>query len=58
VAAKNYKTNVLRTIEKLSVREADVLTMSYGLNNSEVHPFYDIADKYGKYKADKKCCTN
>ncbi len=44
---ESVKTNIQRAIDKLSDREAGVLTMSYGLNNSSVYTLYDIADKYG-----------
>ena len=43
----SLKTNIQRAIEKLTEREAGVITMSYGLNNSSVYTLYDIADKYG-----------
>ena len=43
----SLKTNIQRAIEKLTEREAGVITMSYGLNNSTVYTLYDIADKYG-----------
>ncbi len=44
---ESVKTNIQRAINKLSKREAGVLTMSFGLNNSAVHSLYDIAEQYG-----------
>lgn len=44
---ESVRTNIQRAICKLSEREAGVLTMSYGLNNSAVLSLYDIATKYG-----------
>jgi len=44
---ESVRTNIQRAISKLSDREAGVLTMCYGLNNSTVLSLYDIAMKYG-----------
>ncbi len=44
---ESVRTNIQRAIGKLTEREADVLTMSYGLNNSQVLSLYDIAIKFG-----------
>ena len=38
--------NIGRALNKLSKREADILSLSYGLNNTEVHSLHDIAIKY------------
>jgi RNA polymerase primary sigma factor len=44
---ESVRTNIQRAIGKLTDREAGVLTMCYGLNNSTVLSLYDIADSYG-----------
>ena len=44
---ESVKTNVQRAISKLSDREAGVLSMFYGLNNSTALSLYDIATYYG-----------
>jgi len=44
---ESVRTNMQRAICKLTDREAKVLTMSYGLNNSAVYSLYDIAAKFG-----------
>ena len=44
---ESVRTNIQRAIGKLTDREAGVLTMSYGLNNSTVLSLYDIANSYG-----------
>lgn len=44
---ESVRTNIQRAISKLSSREAGVLTMCYGLNNSTVLSLYDIAVEYG-----------
>jgi RNA polymerase primary sigma factor len=44
---ESVRTNIQRAIRKLSEREAGVLTMCYGLNNSTVLSLYDIANSYG-----------
>lgn len=44
---ESVRTNIQRAIAKLSAREAGVLTMCYGLNNSTVLSLYDIAVEYG-----------
>ena len=44
---ESLKINVQRAVDKLSEREADILTMSYGLNSTAVYTLYDIANKYG-----------
>ncbi|TNF43733.1 MAG: RNA polymerase sigma factor RpoD/SigA [Bacteroidetes bacterium] len=44
---ESLRTNIQRAIGKLTDREAGVLTMCYGLNNSQVLSLYDIAVKLG-----------
>jgi len=44
---ESVKTNIQRALGKLSDREAGVLTMCYGLNNSTALSLYDIATEYG-----------
>jgi RNA polymerase primary sigma factor len=44
---ESLRTNIQRAIGKLTDREAGVLTMCYGLNNSTVLSLYDIAISYG-----------
>ena len=44
---ESVKTNIQRAISKLSDREAGVLSMFYGLNNSTPLSLYDIATYYG-----------
>jgi RNA polymerase primary sigma factor len=44
---ESVRTNIRRAIGKLTEREAGVLTMSYGLNNSTAFSLYDIASSYG-----------
>ncbi len=44
---ESVRTNVMRAIEKLPDREADILKLSFGLNNSTIYTLYDIANKYG-----------
>ncbi len=44
---ESVRTNIQRAIGKLTEREAGVLTMSYGLNNSRALSLYDIALQYG-----------
>jgi RNA polymerase primary sigma factor len=44
---ESVRTNIQRAIGKLTDREAGVLTMCYGLNNSTVLSLYDIANSYG-----------
>jgi RNA polymerase primary sigma factor len=44
---ESVRTNIQRALGKLTDREAGVLTMSYGLNNSRVLSLYDIAMQYG-----------
>jgi len=44
---ESVRKNIQRAIGKLTEREAGVLTMCYGLNNSTVLSLYDIAIKYG-----------
>lgn len=45
--AESLSINIQRAIGKLTDREAGVLTMCYGLNNSQVLSLYDIAVKFG-----------
>jgi RNA polymerase primary sigma factor len=44
---ESLRKNIQRAIGKLTGREAGVLTMCYGLNNSTVLSLYDIANSYG-----------
>ncbi len=44
---ESVRTNIQRAISKLTDREAGVLTMSYGLNNTRALSLYDIAVQYG-----------
>jgi RNA polymerase primary sigma factor len=44
---ESVRKNIQRAIGKLTEREAGVLTMCYGLNNSTVLSLYDIASSYG-----------
>jgi RNA polymerase primary sigma factor len=44
---ESVRTNIQRAIGKLTEREAGVLTMCYGLNNSPQLSLYDIAVHYG-----------
>ena len=44
---ESVRTNIQRALVKLSDREAGVLTMCYGLNNSRALSLYDIALQYG-----------
>jgi RNA polymerase primary sigma factor len=44
---ESVRTNIQRAIGKLTDRESGVLTMCYGLNNSQVLSLYDIAVKFG-----------
>jgi RNA polymerase primary sigma factor len=44
---ESVRKNIQRAIGKLTEREAGVLTMCYGLNNSTVLSLYDIANSYG-----------
>lgn len=39
-------TNIQRALKKLSEREADVLTMTFGLNRHRPSSLHDIAEKY------------
>lgn len=43
----SVKINIQRAINKLSLREAEVLTKYYGLNNSNELSLYDIASEFG-----------
>lgn len=44
---ESVKTNIQRAIDKLTTREAGVLNMCFGLNNTTVYSLYDIAFKFG-----------
>lgn len=44
---ESVRKNIQRAIAKLTDREAGVLTMCYGLNNSTALSLYDIANNYG-----------
>jgi len=39
-------TNILRALGKLSSREAEILTMAFGLGGTQIYPLHDIADKF------------
>jgi len=39
-------TNILRALGKLSNREAEILTMAFGLGGTQIYPLHDIADKF------------
>lgn len=43
----SLKLDIQRAIDKLTPREAGVLNMSFGLNNSTVYSLHDIAHKFG-----------
>jgi len=40
-------TNVIRALDKLSKRESDILTMSFGLAGSQAYRLHEIAIKFG-----------
>jgi RNA polymerase primary sigma factor len=44
---ESVRTDIQRAIGKLTDREAGVLTMSYGLNNTRALSLYDIATQFG-----------
>jgi RNA polymerase primary sigma factor len=44
---ESLRKNIQRAISKLTEREAGVLTMCYGLNNSTALSLFDIAVSYG-----------
>lgn len=46
VMHESVATNIQRALRKLSEREADVLTMSFGLNKHRPSSLHDIAEKY------------
>ncbi len=46
IMKESVVTNITRVLNKLTKREAGILTMSYGLCNTPVHTLYDIALKY------------
>jgi len=46
VMHESVATNIQRALKKLSEREADVLTMSFGLNKHRPSSLHDIAEKY------------
>jgi RNA polymerase primary sigma factor len=39
--------NINRALKKLTQKEAEIISMSYGLNNTQVQSLYDIAAKFG-----------
>jgi len=41
---ESLKTDILRAMNKLNRREFDIITMSYGINNSEVYNLPEIAE--------------
>jgi RNA polymerase primary sigma factor len=44
---ESLMTNIKRALSKLSVRESEILTMSFGLFNTAIYSLQDIADHYG-----------
>lgn len=46
VMHESVATNIQRALRKLSEREADVLTLSFGLNRHQPYSLHDIAQKY------------
>jgi RNA polymerase primary sigma factor len=44
---ESLMTNIKRALSKLSVRESEILTMSFGLFNTPIYSLQDIADHYG-----------
>lgn len=46
VMHESIATNIQRALKKLSEREADVLTLSFGLNKHQPYSLHDIAEKY------------
>ena len=46
VMNESVATNIQRALKKLPEREADVLTMSFGLNSNRPSSLHDIAEKY------------
>ncbi|MFW6309731.1 MAG: sigma-70 family RNA polymerase sigma factor [Prolixibacteraceae bacterium] len=46
VMHESVATNIQRALKKLSEREADVLTLSFGLNRHQPYSLHDIAQKY------------
>jgi len=44
---ESLMTNIKRALSKLSTRESEILTMSFGLFNTPIYSLQDIADTYG-----------
>lgn len=44
---ESLNTNIRRALSKLSKREAEILTMSFGLFNTPAYSLYDIAEHFG-----------
>ena len=47
IMKESVVTDIKRALDKLSVRESSILTMSFGLCNSPIYSLNDIALKYG-----------
>ena len=43
---ESVKINLNRVLEKLTKREANIIKMLYGLNDSKVYTLFDVADKF------------
>ena len=43
---ESLSTNILRALRKLTKREADILTMSFGLGGVQTHRLHDIATEF------------
>jgi RNA polymerase primary sigma factor len=43
---ESIQINIKRALKKLTQKEADILIMSFGLDNSPIHSLRDIASKY------------
>lgn len=46
IMKESFATNIQRALKKLTEREAEVLTMSFGLCSTPVHSLHDIALKF------------
>ena len=47
IMTESTVTNINRALQKLTPREAEILTMSFGLRSSPIFTLHDIALKYG-----------
>lgn len=43
LVSESVKIDVLRALKKLSERESEIISLSYGLNNREIHSLHEIA---------------